>query len=420
MIRRGDVLALVQAGGQGSRMDVLTRERAKPVLPYGGTHRLIDFVLSSFAHAGLVDVWVSVEYQVASIDDYLSGGRPWSLDRNRGGFRRMVPQSGSGSPTEDEFAHGNADLLLRMSRDLMHFGAETLVVASADHVFATDLAPVVQRHVESGADATVLTSEVTKREASSNVVVLTGRGTTADLVTGVEVKPSRPSSGVVANEIFVYRTESLLEALFELRRELSAEADDTAGDGESADSGLGDFGEHLLPRLIAGGTVRTESMPGYWRDLGRPGAYLQGHRDLIAGRVDVFDHEGYAVISHWDDRPAARLRSGCHVEDSLVSPGADVAGEVLRSVIGPGVVVEKGARVEDCVLFADCRVESGARLATTVADDRAVFARESVVGELPSSRVARDDEVTLVGRDSRVGRGSQVAAGARLEPGTTG
>ena len=107
--RRGDVLALVQAGGQGSRMDVLTRERAKPVLPYAGTHRLIDFTLSSLAHSGLVDVWVSVEYQVASLDDYLSGGRPWSLDRNRGGFRRMVPQTGSGPATEDAFAHGNAD-----------------------------------------------------------------------------------------------------------------------------------------------------------------------------------------------------------------------------------------------------------------------------------------------------------------------
>ena len=417
MIRRGEVLALVQAGGQGSRMDVLTRERAKPVLPYGGTHRLIDFVLSSLTNSGLVDVWVSVEYQVASIDDYLSGGRPWSLDRNRGGFRRMVPQSGSGPATEDEFAHGNADLLLRMSRDLMHFGAETLVVASADHVFAADLAPVIERHVDSGADATVMTSEVTKREASENVVVLTGRNGNA---TGVEVKPSRPSSGVVANEIFVYQTSSLLEALFELRRELSAEAgkDSNEGDG-GADSGLGDFGEHLLPRLISGGTVRTEPLAGYWRDLGRPGAYLNGHRDLVAGKVDVFGHDGYPIISHWDDRPTARLRSGCHVEDSLVSPGVDVSGEVIRSVLGPGVVVEKGARVEDSVIFADCRVQAGARVTTTVADERTTFARDSVVGELPTSRVVRDDEVTLVGRDTIVGRSQHVAPGARLEPGTT-
>src|SRR4051794_1632864 len=177
-------------------MDVLTRERAKPALPFGGVNRLVDFAMSSLYHAGLDDVWVSVEYQVASIDDYLSGGRPWSLDRNRGGFRRMVPQSGSGPATEDGFAHGNADLLLRMSRDLRHFGAETLVVASADHVFAADLLPVIERHLDSGADATVMTAEVTRREASSKVVVLTDPDAgSSGRVTGVEVKPSRPGSG---------------------------------------------------------------------------------------------------------------------------------------------------------------------------------------------------------------------------------
>src|SRR3954454_9109792 len=225
-MRRGEVLAIVQAGGRGARMDVLTRGRAKPALPFGGVHRLVDFALSSLVHSELEDVWVSVEYQVASIDDYLSGGRPWSLDRNRGGFRRMVPQTGSGTATEDQFAHGNADLLLRLSRDIQHFAAPTIVVSSADHVFAADLAPTIERHVDSGADATVLTSEVTKREASSNVVVLTGRGRSQDRVTGVEVKPSRPTSGLVATEIFVYRTEALLEALFELRRGLMHEVDD--------------------------------------------------------------------------------------------------------------------------------------------------------------------------------------------------
>jgi glucose-1-phosphate adenylyltransferase len=328
----------------------------------------------------------------------------------------MVPQTGSGTATEDAFAHGNADLLLRLSRDLMHFGAPTLVVSSADHVFAADLAPTIDRHRDSGADATVLTSDVTKREASSNVVVLTGRGGRA---TGVEVKPSRPSSGTVATEIFVYQTEALLEALFELRRELMHERDEDDDADGSADSGLGDFGEHLLPKLIEGGTVRTEPLPGYWRDLGRPGAYLDGHRDLLAGKVDVFDHPGYPIISHWDDQPAARLRAGCQVEDSLVSAGADVAGTVVGSVLGPGVVVEAGAHVEDCVLWSDVRVERGARVTTTIADDRAVFARSSVTGERPSTRVARDEEVTLVGRDAVVGRGERVAPGARLEPGTT-
>ena len=206
MARRGEVLALVQAGGQGSRMDVLTRERAKPALPFGGVHRLIDFALSGLVHADIADVWVSLEYQVTSLDDYLSGGRPWSLDRNRGGFRRMVPQTGTGPATESGFAHGNGDLLLRMSADLETFGAPTLVVISADHVFNMDLGAVIDEHIASGRVATVLTSEVSKKDAADNVVVLAdARGT----VTGIEHKPSRPSSGTVATEVFVYDTAAV-------------------------------------------------------------------------------------------------------------------------------------------------------------------------------------------------------------------
>src|SRR5690349_14599497 len=122
---------LSDLGGQGSRMDVLTRERAKPALPFGGVHRLVDFAMSSLYHAELDDVWVSVQYQVASIDDYLAGGRPWSLDRNRGGFRRMVPQTGTGPTSEEGFATGNADLLLKLHAEIAVHGADHVVVTSA-------------------------------------------------------------------------------------------------------------------------------------------------------------------------------------------------------------------------------------------------------------------------------------------------
>jgi glucose-1-phosphate adenylyltransferase len=387
-------------------MDVLTRERAKPALPYGGVHRLIDFALSGLVHADLADVWVSLEYQVTSIDDYLSGGRPWSLDRNRGGFRRIVPQTGTGPATESGFAHGNGDLLLRMSADIEAFGARTLVVCSADHVFNMDLAPVIEEHVAAGRVATVLTSEVTKKDASDNVVVLAGRDGT---VTGVEHKPSRPSAGTVATEIFVYDTEVLLATLRDLRRELSAETDDD-------DSGIGDFGEHLLPRLVE--TRKTVAVPltGYWRDVGQPSLYLQSHRDLLAGRVDVFDHPGRPVISHWPDRPAARVRAAGECRDSMLSPGADVAGLVVGSVLGPGVVVEKGAEVHDSVVMQDCVIRAGAVVRTAVLDERCEVLARSRVGGKPSRRVADDDDLVLVGRDSRVS--GAVDAGARLEPGS--
>jgi glucose-1-phosphate adenylyltransferase len=387
-------------------MDVLTRERAKPDLPYGGVHRLIDFAMSGLVHADLADVWVSLEYQVTSIDDYLSGGRPWSLDRNRGGFRRIVPQTGTGPATESGFAHGNGDLLLRTSADIEAFGAPTLVVCSADHVFNMDLAPVVEEHVAAGRVATVLTSEVSKKDASDNVVVLAGRDGT---ITGVEHKPSRPSSGTVATEIFVYDTGVLLETLRDLRRELSGEHDD-------GDSGIGDFGEHLLPRLVETGRTAAVPLTGYWRDVGQPGLYLQSHRDLIAGKVDVFDHPGRPVISHWPDRPAARVRGTGALHDSLLSPGADVSGLVVGSVLGPGVVVEKGAEVHDSVVMEDCVIRAGSVVRTTVLDERCEVSAKARVGAETARRVAHDDDLVLVGRDSTVS--GAVAAGARLEPGS--
>jgi glucose-1-phosphate adenylyltransferase len=406
-MRRGQVLAIVQAGGQGSRMDVLTRERAKPALPFGGVHRLVDFALSSLAHSDLVDVWVSVQYQVASIDDYLAGGRPWSLDRNRGGFRRMVPQTGTGPASEEGFSDGNADLLLKLSADIAAHAPEHVLVTSADHVFNMDLAPVIEEHLSRGSTTTLVTAGVTRKVASDNVAVRTGRG---GVVTGLEVKVARPSTGTVATEIFVYRTDALLEALTSLRAELDDQAD-----GES--TGLGDFGEHLLPRLIETGTVHAVPMDGYWRDLGRPGTYLQGHRDLLAGRVDVFDHPGRPVISHWPDRPAARVRPGARLSNSLLSPGSDVAGQVDGCVLGPGVVVEKGARVVDSVLFEDVVVRSGAVVATSVVDVGCEIGGAARIGAVPTARLADDDDIVLVGAGSTVD--SVVAPGARLEPGTT-
>ena len=411
MRRRGEVLALVQAGGQGSRMDVLTRERAKPALPYGGVHRLIDFALSGLVHADLADVWVSLEYQVTSIDEYLAGGRPWSLDRNRGGFRRMVPQTGTGPATESGFAHGNGDLLLRMSADIEAFGARTLVVCSADHVFNTDLAPVIEEHVAAGRAATVLTSEVTRKDASDNVVVLARRDGT---VTGVEHKPSRPSTGTVATEIFVYDTEALLA---DAARAAGASSPATADqDDEDGDSGIGDFGEHLLPRLVEGGAVVAVPLTGYWRDVGQPGLYLQSHRDLLAGTVDVFDHPDRPVISHWPDRPAARVRAAGECHDSVLSPGADVVGLVVGSVLGPGVVVEKGAEVHDSVLHGglrDPRRRGRAHRRCSTSAARSPRAR----GSAPSRRAGWPTTTTSCWSVATAASTGGVAAGARVGAG---
>jgi glucose-1-phosphate adenylyltransferase len=281
------------------------------------------------------------------------------------------------------------------------------VVCSADHVFNMDLAPVIDQHHDSGRLVTVLTSEVAKKDASDNVVVLADDDGT---ITAIENKPSRPSAGTVATEIFLYDTEALIGVLHQLRRELPADAD--------GDSGIGDFGEHLLPRLVETGRTAAVPLTGYWRDVGQPSLYLQSHRDLLAGRVDVFDHPDRPVISHWPDRPAARVRATGECRDSLLSPGADVAGLVVDSVLGPGVVVEKGAEVHDSVVMEDCVIRAGAVVRTAILDERCEVDRRRTVGAEPSSRRVREEELVLVGRDSRVDL--DVAAGGRLEPGSGG
>lgn len=412
MAPRDSVLGIVQAGGKGSRMDVLTRERAKPVLPFAGTYKLIDFALSSLANSGVVDVWVSVQYQVSSLDRYLSGGRPWDLDRNRGGFRRVVPESGSGPATEEGFAHGNADLLLRMRADLERWAPDTVVVSSADHVFAMDLRPVIEAHRRAGAVCTLVTAEVTKAEAAHNVVVLQD----GNRVRGVEVKPASPSATTVATELFVYDRDALLRSVDELRSEQSrvkaAEGDD------SDDSGLGDFGEHLLPRLIESGPVLAVPIDGYWRDVGRPDAYLLGHRELLDGKIDAFSRPNWPVMSHWPDLPPARFGRTAQVRDALVSSGCDIRGEVSDSVLSPGVVIEPGAVVRGSVLLDGAVVEAGAVIENAVLDSGVRVGEKAVIGADIGRRCPRDQDIVLVGMDTSIGDGVVIEPGSRLEPGT--
>lgn len=402
-------LAIVQAGGRGSRMDVLTRERAKPALPFAATHRLIDFPLSALSASGISDVWVSDQYQASSMDDYLAGGRPWDLDRNRGGFRRMSPEEGTGSPLSEGFSQGNADDLYRLSDRIADVDPSVLVVMSADSIFSEDVASLVAEHVESGAACTLVTAEVGLQEARQKMVVSVAGGGTQGAVAGVAYKPAAPTSGTVATEIFLYDPQvlrSTLEALVQRH-------------GEGADTGLGDFGERLIPELVRQREVRATPVQGYWKDVGRPQAYLQACRDLLAGRIDVFSHPARPVLAHFVVGPPGLIAEGASVEQSMVGPGSRVHGRVVRSILGPDVHVEAGAIVEDSVLFGDSRVESGARVSNSIVDTGCWVGRDARVGQhAPGTRLS-DESICLVGQDSRIGRSTVVPAGSRLEPGTT-
>jgi glucose-1-phosphate adenylyltransferase len=405
---RPRVLALIQAGGAGGRMDVLTRERAKPLLPYAGVLRLVDFPLSNLANSGITDVWLSVQFQGAVLGEEVANGRPWDLDRNRGGLRLLMPQEGTGGTDEEGFARGNADELYRIRDQVRVEEPDVVAVLSADHVYRFDLRDAVDTHLRTGAECTVVTSEVPLEEAVDHAtVVADGDGR----VTSFAYKPEEPETGIVATEIFLYDPGVLVEVLEGLHRELGADADE-------GDTGLGDYGEHLLPRLVERGRTVVHAMPGYWKDLGQPHKYLAAHRDALTGDLGVLGDQDWPIVSHPQHRPAARVLDGARVVDSLLSPGVEVRGTVERSVLGPGVRVAEGAVVRDSGVFEATQVDTGAQVDVAIVDRDCVVGRDARVGD-QGADPSDPDAIVLVGRGSRLCAGATVAAGARLEPGTT-
>jgi len=407
-VTRSHVLALVQAGGAGGRMDVLTRERAKPLLPFAGVFQLVDFPLSNLANSGITDVWLSVQFQGAGLGEEVANGRPWDLDRNRGGLRLLMPQEGTGATDEEGFAKGNADELYRFRDQVAADAPEVVIVMSADHVYRFDLMDAVDTHRRTGAECTVVTTDVPIEEATDHATV---EADDQGKVTDFAYKPDNPSTGTVATEIFVYDPAALVSVLEELHRELGADA----GEG---DTGLGDYGEHLVPRLVDRGRTYVHEMPGYWKDLGQPHKYVEAHHDVLADDQGVLGDVDWPILSHQQQRPAARVLEGGRISESLLSPGSSVSGTVLRSVLGPGVVVDEGATVCDSVVFRDTHIRSGTRLSWAVVDQDCVIGPDADVGS-PHVKPDDPDAIVLIGRRSTVGRGITLGEGARLEPGTT-
>lgn len=410
-MRRPRILAIVLAGGQGSRLDVLTRERAKPALPVAGIHRLVDVPLTNLQHSGLSDVIVSAQYHTSTLAKVIADGRPYDLDRTRGGLRIESPQEGR-SIERSGFANGNADALLKLRPQIRDYAPDALLVLSADHVYRLDYRDVVQTHLDARAACTIVTTDLSKAEAVHHATVIADGPDAGARVTQWAYKPSTPQTSIVATEVFVYDPEILLDTLAELHLEYGPDA-------AAGDTGLGDFGEELLPRLIEKHTVVAHPLPGYWRDAGRPDSYLRLHRDLIAGRVDFFGDPHRPVLGLAPTGLPALVRPGAHLEDSFLSPGCEVAGTVVRSVIGPGVHIAPGAHVVDSVLFARVRVEEDAFIGTCIVDDDVRVERGARIGVESGTRLPRDADIGLVGRDSVIGTGLTLGANARLEPGTT-
>ncbi|WP_372697476.1 glucose-1-phosphate adenylyltransferase family protein [Arthrobacter sp. JSM 101049] len=371
-MRMPRTLGLVLAGGQGSRLGALTDDRAKPVLPVGGTYRLIDIALSNLAHSHISDVWVIQQYLPHSLNEHLANGRPWDLDRTHGGLRVLPPFEGADGAG---FARGNTDALNRQKQLIREFDPDLVLMLSADHLYTLDFLDLLETHRDRGADLTMATTPVDEDASRYAVVSTDDEGT----VTGFDYKPQDPPGNLVAMEVFLFDTASLLTALDEL---------------EASGADLADYGEDLLPWFVEHRRVAEHRHDGYWMDLGTLQSYWTAHLQLLDGTGAELDDPDRPILTAQPQLLPARIHSSARIAESMVAAGAEVRGNVTHSVVGPRTVIDEGATVRHSVLLDGVHVGPGVILENVVAD-----AGADISG---GNRRGTEGAVTLIGADGLV------------------
>lgn len=395
---RARVLALILAGGAGSRMELLTDVRAKPALPYAGVYRLIDFPLSNCVHSAITDVWVVEQFQAHSINEHLVNGRPWDLDRTYGGLRLMPPYTGT---REGGWHQGNADAIYHNRRFIRDFNPDLVLVLSADHIYKLDYRNAIEAHREQQADVTMVTTRVPREQASRfGTVQLDGAR-----VTAFDYKPESPASEIVTTEVFIYNAQTLLDTLDELA--------DQEGDGD--ESGLEDFGHQLLPRLVEAGRAYAYPLDGYWRDVGTIETYFDSHMDLLSHQPPLqLDEPDWPILTFGTMRLPARIHGSAEIDHSLIAHGCTIHGTVINSVLAPGVVVEAGATVRDAIVFGNTHIAAGTTVQRAIVDTDVRIGRGARVGAQGS-----DAAITLIGQRAQLPPETMIPANGRVQPGAT-
>ena len=372
MLPKQEVVAMLLAGGQGSRLGVLTRNLAKPAVPFGGKYRIIDFPLSNCVNSGIETVGVLTQYQPLELNDYIGNGQPWDLDSNTAGVHILPPyQKKRGT----DWYKGTANAIYQNIPFIERYNPDYVVVLSGDHIYKMDYSKMLAFHKEKDAACTIAVYEVPMAEASRFGILNTNEDGS---IYEFDEKPKVPKSNKASMGIYVFTWEKLRKYLEE--------------DEENPKS-QNDFGKNVLPAMLnAGEKMFAYRFEGYWKDVGTIESLWESNMDLLNPNVplDLSDDQ-WRIYARNPVMPPHYVAKDAHVQNSLVAEGCNVYGEIDFAVLFAGVYVAPGAVVKDSIVMPGARIEEGARVQYAIVAENSVVGAGAVVGERPEDMENKDD-----------------------------
>lgn len=363
-----EMIAMLLAGGQGSRLGVLTSDVAKPAVAFGGKYRIIDFPLSNCINSGIDTVGVLTQYQPLQLNTHIGIGIPWDLDRNNGGVTVLPPYEKSDN---SEWYTGTANAIYQNMKFMENYDPEYVLILSGDHIYKMDYEAMLDFHKKNQADVTIAAFPVPIEEASRFGVVIADEN---KRITEFEEKPEHPRSNLASMGIYIFSWPILRDALIALKDQSNC-----------------DFGKHIIPHIHADGKrVFAYEFNSYWKDVGTLGSYWEANMELI-DLIPEFNlyEEFWKIYTNQDNIDPHYVAANARVNKTIIGAGDEIYGEVTGSVLGSGVVVEEGAVIRDSIIMRNTRIRKG----TIV--DRAIIAENCDIGENVKIGVGEEAESKL-------------------------
>lgn len=392
MLKKTECLAMLLAGGQGSRLGILTKNIAKPAVPYGGKYRIIDFPLSNCINSGIETVGVLTQYQPLELNDYIGNGQPWDLDRAYGGVHILSPyQQIQGT----EWYKGTANAIYQNINFIDRYNPEYVAVLSGDHIYKMDYNKMLKFHKEKKADCTIAMLEVPWEEASRfGLMFVNDDGS----ITDFEEKPKNPKSNKASMGVYIFTWSKLRQYLI---------------DDEANPESHNDFGHNVIPAMHQNGErMFAYKFDGYWKDVGTIDSLWEANLDLLNPKVDLdLSDDSWKIYSRNPVAPPHFVAKTAKVENSMIGEGCYIAGEVDYSILFSNVTVEEGAQVKYSIIMPGTIVKKGAVVEYSIVAENAVIEEGAHVGESPEKIDNLDSwGVTVIGEKVTIGKGAEVKA----------